>query len=218
MSLLEIKDIRKSFKVRDNELLVLDGINEVADKGELIALVGPSGAGKSTLMNIIGGLDKPTSGSIIFKGSDIYKMGELELNKYRGRYMGFIFQFHYLLEDFTALENVMMPMLLNGVSQNSAKERALELIEKTGLLDRAGHYPSELSGGEQQRIAVARALSNKPELILADEPTGNLDKHNSIVVLDMLKKQAESGVCVIVVTHDEYIASSCDRQIVLQKR
>lgn len=218
MSLLEIKDIRKSFKVRDNELLVLDGINEVADKGELIALVGPSGAGKSTLMNIIGGLDKPTSGSIIFKGSDIYKMGELELNKYRGRYMGFIFQFHYLLEDFTALENVMMPMLLNGVSQNSAKERALELIETTGLLDRAGHYPSELSGGEQQRIAVARALSNKPELILADEPTGNLDKHNSIVVLDMLKKQAENGVCVIVVTHDEYIASSCDRQIVLQKR
>lgn len=218
MSLLEIKDIRKSFKVRDNELLVLDGINEVADKGELIALVGPSGAGKSTLMNIIGGLDKPTSGSIIFKGSDIYKMGELELNKYRGRYMGFIFQFHYLLEDFTALENVMMPMLLNGASQNSAKERALELIETTGLLDRAGHYPSELSGGEQQRIAVARALSNKPELILADEPTGNLDKHNSVVVLDMLKKQAENGVCVIVVTHDEYIASSCDRQIVLQKR
>lgn len=218
MSLLEIKDIRKSFKVRDNELLVLDGINEVADKGELIALVGPSGAGKSTLMNIIGGLDKPTSGSIIFKDSDIYKMSELELNKYRGKYMGFIFQFHYLLEDFTALENVMMPMLLNGVSQNSAKERALELIEKTGLLDRAGHYPSELSGGEQQRIAVARALSNKPELILADEPTGNLDKNNSIIVLDMLKKQAESGVCVIVVTHDEYIASSCNRQIVLQKR
>lgn len=218
MSLLEIKDIRKSFKVRDNELLVLDRINEVADKGELIALVGPSGAGKSTLMNIIGGLDKPTSGSIIFKDSDIYKMSELELNKYRGKYMGFIFQFHYLLEDFTALENVMMPMLLNGVSQNSAKERALELIEKTGLLDRAGHYPSELSGGEQQRIAVARALSNKPELILADEPTGNLDKNNSIIVLDMLKKQAESGVCVIVVTHDEYIASSCNRQIVLQKR
>lgn len=218
MSLLEIKDIRKSFKVRDNELLVLDGINEVADKGELIALVGPSGAGKSTLMNIIGGLDKPTSGSIIFKDSDIYKMSELELNKYRGKYMGFIFQFHYLLEDFTALENVMMPMLLNGVSQNSAKDRALELIEKTGLLDRAGHYPSELSGGEQQRIAVARALSNKPELILADEPTGNLDKNNSIIVLDMLKKQAESGVCVIVVTHDEYIASSCNRQIVLQKR
>lgn len=218
MSLLEIRDIRKSFKVRDSELLVLDGINEKAEKGELIALVGPSGAGKSTLMNIIGGLDNPTSGSIIFKGSDIYKMSELELNKYRGRYMGFVFQFHYLLEDFTALENVMMPMLLNGASQNTAKERAFELIEKTGLLDRAGHYPSELSGGEQQRIAVARALSNKPELILADEPTGNLDKHNSAVVLDMLKKQAESGVCVIVVTHDEYIASSCNRQIVLQKR
>lgn len=218
MALLEVKNICKSFTVRDKELIVLDNINESADEGELIALVGPSGAGKSTLMHIMGGLDKPTSGSVIFNGLDICSMSEDNLNKYRGQYMGFIFQFHYLLDDFTALENVMMPMLLNGASKNEASKRALELIKNVGLEDRINHYPSEMSGGEQQRIALSRALINKPKLILADEPTGNLDKANSMLVLDILKKQSENGVCVIIVTHDENIASSCDRKIVLDKR
>ena len=195
--LLEIKNVSKSFDMKGSSLLVIDDFNFSADKGDLIALTGPSGAGKSTLLHIIGGLDKPTKGNIIFNNIDIYSMKESELNIYRGKNMGFVFQFHYLLEDFTALENIMIPMLIHGAGKD--------------------HYPSELSGGEQQRIAVARALSNKPEIILADEPTGNLDKANSLAVLEILKEQAANGVCVIIVTHDEYIASECKKHIVMQK-
>ena len=196
---------------------MLDNISETAMAGELIALTGPSGAGKSTLMNIIGGLDKPTDGKIIFQGSDIYSMPENELNAYRGKNMGFIFQFHYLLEDFTALENIMLPMLIAGAAKDTAEKRAAELIASVGLTERSAHLPSELSGGEQQRIAVARAVANNPRLILADEPTGNLDKTNSAAVLEILKNQAESGVCVIIVTHDENIAGACHRRVTLQK-
>lgn len=216
--LIEVKNINKSFSMREGELLVLQDVNETIDKGELVALTGPSGAGKSTLMQIIGGLDKPTSGEIIFNGINIYNMSEQELNVYRGKNMGFIFQFHYLLDDFTALENVMMPMLLSGKDKKFAENRAKELISQVGLLDRIEHFPNEMSGGEQQRIAIARALSNEPEIILADEPTGNLDKANSLAVLEILQKQAEAGVAVLIVTHDEYIASVCKRRIVLQKR
>ena len=216
--LLEIKNINKSFSMREGDLPVLQNINDTVDKGELVALIGPSGAGKSTLMHIIGGLDKPTSGEIIFNGTNIYNMSESELNSYRGNNMGFIFQFHYLLDDFTALENVMMPMLLNGKDKNFAENRAKDLISQVGLLDRLEHYPNEMSGGEQQRIAVARALANEPEIILADEPTGNLDKANSLAVLEILQKESSKGVAVIIVTHDEYIASVCQRRISLQKR
>lgn len=215
--LLEIRNVSKSFAIRGGNLLVLDNINETAMAGELIALTGPSGAGKSTLMNIIGGLDKPTDGKIIFQGSDIYSMSENELNAYRGKNMGFIFQFHYLLEDFTALENIMLPMLIAGAAKDTAEKRAAELIASVGLTERSAHLPSELSGGEQQRIAVARAVANNPRLILADEPTGNLDKTNSAAVLEILKNQAESGVCVIIVTHDENIADACHRRVTLQK-
>lgn len=215
--LLEIRNVSKSFAIRGGNLLVLDNINETAMAGELIALTGPSGAGKSTLMNIIGGLDKPTDGKIIFQGSDIYSMPENELNAYRGKNMGFIFQFHYLLEDFTALENIMLPMLIAGAAKDTAEKRAAELIASVGLTERSAHLPSELSGGEQQRIAVARAVANNPRLILADEPTGNLDKTNSAAVLEILKNQAESGVCVIIVTHDENIAGACHRRVTLQK-
>lgn len=215
--LLEIKNVSKSFDMKDSSLLVIDDFNFSADKGDLIALTGPSGAGKSTLLHIIGGLDKPTKGNIIFNNIDIYSMKESELNIYRGKNMGFVFQFHYLLEDFTALENIMIPMLIHGAGKHEAEKRAEELIKSVGLYDRKDHYPSELSGGEQQRIAVARALSNKPEIILADEPTGNLDKANSLAVLEILKEQAANGVCVIIVTHDEYIASECKKHIVMQK-
>lgn len=215
--LLEIRNVSKSFAIRGGNLLVLDNINETAMAGELIALTGPSGAGKSTLMNIIGGLDKPTDGKIIFQGSDIYSMPENELNAYRGKNMGFIFQFHYLLEDFTALENIMLPMLIAGAAKDTAEKRAAELIASVGLTERSAHLPSELSGGEQQRIAVARAVANNPRLILADEPTGNLDKTNSAAVLEILKNQAENGVCVIIVTHDENIAGACHRRVTLQK-
>lgn len=215
--LLEIKNVSKSFDMKGSSLLVIDNFNFSADKGDLIALTGPSGAGKSTLLHIIGGLDKPTKGSIIFNDIDIYSMKESELNVYRGKNMGFVFQFHYLLEDFTALENIMIPMLIHGAGKQEAEKRAEDLIKSVGLYERKNHYPSELSGGEQQRIAVARALSNKPEIILADEPTGNLDKANSLAVLEILKEQADNGVCVIIVTHDEYIASECRKHIVMQK-
>lgn len=217
MAFLEIKNISKRYYMKDSSLLVIDNFSYEAEKGDLISLTGPSGAGKSTLLNIIGGLDKPTEGNILFDGKDLYSKKDSELNSYRGKNMGFIFQFHYLLDDFNALENIMMPMLIHNISKSESEKRACELIESVGLSDRKNHYPNELSGGEQQRIAVARALAMKPDIILADEPTGNLDKANSKAVIEILKKQSENGVCVIIVTHDDFIASECKKHITMQK-
>lgn len=217
MAFLEIKNISKSYEMKDSSLLVIDNFSYTAEKGDLISLTGPSGAGKSTLLHMIGALDKPTKGNILFNGEDLYSKKESELNLYRGKHMGFIFQFHYLLDDFSAIENIMMPMLINNTPKDKAYEKAIKLIESVGLLNRKDHFPNELSGGEQQRIAVARALSMSPDIILADEPTGNLDKANSLAVLEILKKQAENGVCVIIVTHDDVIASECSKHITMQK-
>lgn len=217
MAFLEIKNISKSYEMKDSSLLVIDNFSYEAEKGDLIALTGPSGAGKSTLLHIIGALDKPTKGHVLFNREDLYSKKESELNLYRGKHMGFIFQFHYLLDDFSAIENIMMPMLIHNIPKAKAYEKASQLIESVGLLNRKDHYPNELSGGEQQRIAVARALSMSPDIILADEPTGNLDKANSMAVLDILKKQSENGVCVIIVTHDDFIASECKKHINMQK-
>ena len=217
MAFLEIKNISKSYEMKDSSLLVIDNFSYTAEKGDLISLTGPSGAGKSTLLHMIGAIDKPTKGNILFNGEDLYSKKESELNLYRGNHMGFIFQFHYLLDDFSAIENIMMPMLINNTPKDKAYEKAIKLIESVGLLNRKDHFPNELSGGEQQRIAVARALSMSPDIILADEPTGNLDKANSLAVLEILKKQAENGVCVIIVTHDDVIASECSKHITMQK-
>ena len=217
MAFLEIKNISKSYEMKDSSLLVIDNFSYTAEKGDLISLTGPSGAGKSTLLHMIGALDKPTKGNILFNGEDLYSKKESELNLYRGKHIGFIFQFHYLLDDFSAIENIMMPMLINNTPKDKAYEKAIKLIESVGLLNRKDHFPNELSGGEQQRIAVARALSMSPDIILADEPTGNLDKANSLAVLEILKKQAENGVCVIIVTHDDVIASECSKHITMQK-
>ena len=217
MAFLEIKNISKSYEMKDSSLLVIDNFSYTAEKGDLISLTGPSGAGKSTLLHMIGAIDKPTKGNILFNGEDLYSKKESELNLYRGKHMGFIFQFHYLLDDFSAIENIMMPMLINNTPKDKAYEKAKKLIENVGLLNRKDHFPNELSGGEQQRIAVARALSMSPDIILADEPTGNLDKANSLAVLEILKKQAENGVCVIIVTHDDVIASECSKHITMQK-
>lgn len=217
MAFLEIKNISKSYKMKESSLLVIDDFSYEAEKGDLISLTGPSGAGKSTLLHIIGALDKPDKGNILIDDKDLYSKKESELNLYRGKNMGFIFQFHYLLDDFTALENIMMPMLIHNVPKEKAYKRAENLIEMVGLINRKDHYPAELSGGEQQRIAVARALSMEPEIILADEPTGNLDKANSKAVIEILKKQAENGVCVIIVTHDDAIALECKKHIVMEK-
>ncbi len=215
--MLELKNISKSYNMVDGSLTVLKDFNEVINEGELIALVGPSGAGKSTLMHIAGGLDKPTSGQVLFQGQSIYDFKEADLNNYRGNHVGFVFQSHYLLDDFTAKENIMLPFIILGGNKKDAEIKADELLNSVSLSDRANHYPSELSGGEQQRISVARALVNSPKILLADEPTGNLDRVNSDGVIDILSSLSEKGVSVVIVTHDEAIASRCRRRIRLEK-
>ncbi|GAB1536436.1 ABC transporter ATP-binding protein [Geovibrio sp. ADMFC3] len=217
MSLLEIVNLNKSFLKGDYRLDVLSGFNMSVGKGEMLAIVGPSGAGKSTLLHIIGGLDKPDSGSVLFQGEDILKLKGKALDQFRNQDVGFVFQFHYLLEDFTALENVMMPALIAGENIDEAVKRAKALLAKVGLEDRVTHFPAELSGGEQQRTAIARAMMNSPKIILADEPTGSLDKKNSDEVLDMIRLMRDEGVTVLIVTHETAIAESCDRIIRIEK-
>lgn len=215
--MLELKNISKSYEVGENSLVVLSDFNETIEKGELIAIVGPSGAGKSTLLHIAGGLDAPSGGEVFFEGRSIYSLKEADLNGYRGNSVGFVFQSHYLLDDFTALENVMLPKLILGGDKKSTEKEARALIESVGLSDRLSHFPSELSGGEQQRIAVARALINNPKILLADEPTGNLDRGSSDAVMDILISLSEKGVSVVIVTHDEALSSRCRRLIRLKK-
>ncbi|MCD8567033.1 MAG: ABC transporter ATP-binding protein [Geovibrio sp.] len=217
MSLLEIIDLNKSFLKGDYRLNVLSGFNMSVGKGEMLAIVGPSGAGKSTLLHIIGGLDKPDSGSIMFQGEDILKLKGKAVDQFRNKDVGFVFQFHYLLEDFSALENVMMPALIGGMNIQDAAKRAKELLTKVGLENRITHFPAELSGGEQQRTAIARAMMNSPKVILADEPTGSLDKKNSDEVLDMIRLMRDEGVTILIVTHEDGIANSCDRIIRIEK-
>ncbi|PLX67730.1 MAG: lipoprotein-releasing system ATP-binding protein LolD [Denitrovibrio sp.] len=185
--------------------------------GERVAIVGPSGAGKSTLLQIIGGLDKPDSGTVVFDGENVFEKKGKMLDKYRNNSVCFVFQFHYLLEDFTALENVMIPALIAGVNRSEAEEKAKTLLERVGLSDRAQHFPTELSGGEQQRTAIARALMNGPRMILADEPTGSLDRKNSDEIIDMFDLMKKDGLTVLIVSHDETIADTCDRKVVLEK-
>ncbi|MDR2884055.1 MAG: ABC transporter ATP-binding protein [Deferribacteraceae bacterium] len=211
--MIELKNITKSY----GSLQVLNGINLTINKGEVLAITGQSGAGKSTLMHIIGGLDRPTSGEVLFDGTDIYKLNSTGLDRYRNEKIGFVFQFHYLLDDFSAVENIMIPSLLAGKGQTECKDRAIELLKSVGLADRATHHPKELSGGEQQRVAVARALMNNPSMILADEPTGNLDRTNSDIVQEMLFGLKSLGVAVVIVTHDTAMAAQCERTIHLEK-
>jgi lipoprotein-releasing system ATP-binding protein len=210
--LLDIKDVRKSYNISKVETLeVLKGINLQINKEEIVAIVGKSGAGKSTLLHLIGTLDTPDSGKIFFDGTDVYSMKEKELSKFRNSKIGFIFQFHHLLPEFTALENVMIPSMVSG-KENKAK--ALELLREVGLEDRGNHRPNEISGGEAQRIAIARALINSPDLILADEPTGNLDTHNADAVMNLIFSLRDKfKQTFIIVTHNEEFAQRCDRVI-----
>jgi len=215
--LLEIINLNKSFVKGHYALDVLKDFCMKVDAGERVAIVGPSGAGKSTLLQIIGGLDKPDNGVIMFEGENILEKKGKHLDRYRNGAVGFVFQFHYLLEDFTALENVMMPALIAGANRSEAKTRAMELLTRVGLADRSTHFPTELSGGEQQRTSIARALMNNPRMILADEPTGSLDKKNSEEVLSMFDIMKQDGITVLIVTHDESIADACDRKIEMEK-
>lgn len=208
--MIDIKNITKSF----GSLQVLKGIDLHINKGEIVSIVGPSGAGKTTLLQIIGTLDKPDSGSIVIDGIDVSNLSKAKLSDFRNRHLGFVFQFHQLLPEFTALENIMIPAFIAGTSQSEAKERAMELLKFMGLEDRASHKPNELSGGEKQRVAVARALVNKPAVILADEPSGSLDSKNKAELHQLFfDLRNKFGQTFVIVTHDESLAATTDRTI-----
>lgn len=208
--MIDIKNITKSF----GNLQVLKDINLHINKGEVVSIVGPSGAGKTTLLQIIGTLDKPDSGTICLDGIDVNKLSTRKLSDFRNQHIGFVFQFHQLLPEFTALENIMIPAYIAGKNNSEAKQRALELLEFMGLSDRANHKPAELSGGEKQRVAVARALVNKPAVILADEPSGSLDSKNKAELHQLFFDLRDKfGQTFVIVTHDEGLAAITDRTI-----
>lgn len=211
--MIDIKGITKSF----GSLQVLKGIDLHIDKGEVVSIVGPSGAGKTTLLQIIGTLDKPDSGSIMVDGIDVSSLSTKKLSDFRNQHLGFVFQFHQLLPEFTALENIMIPAFIAGKSRKEAKERAEELLAFMGLSDRASHKPAELSGGEKQRVAVARALINNPAVILADEPSGSLDTKNKAELHQLFFDLRDKfGQTFVIVTHDEGLAAITDRTIHLE--
>ena len=208
--MIQLQGITKSF----GSLQVLRGIDLNIDKGEIVSIVGPSGAGKTTLLQIMGTLDAPDSGMITIDGTLVSRTKEKELSAFRNKHIGFVFQFHQLLPEFTALENVMIPAFIAGVGQKEAAASALELLEFMGLTDRAGHKPNELSGGEKQRVAVARALINHPAVILADEPSGSLDTHNKEELHQLFfDLRNRFGQTFVIVTHDEGLARITDRTV-----
>lgn len=208
--MIEIKGIRKSF----GSLQVLKGIDLKIDKGEVVSIVGPSGAGKTTLLQIIGTLDRADSGTVVVDGVDTNGMNARRLAEFRNRHIGFVFQFHQLLPEFTAVENIMIPAYIAGMSTKDARRRAEELLDFMGLTERADHKPNELSGGEKQRVAVARALVNNPAVILADEPSGSLDSKNKAELHQLFFDLRDRfGQTFVIVTHDEQLASITDRTI-----
>ena len=209
--MIELKDITKTYRMGEVDFTVLSGVSLSVQSGELIAIMGPSGSGKSTIMNIIGCLDRPTSGSYRFEDREISELTDDELASIRNVKIGFVFQTFNLLARFSALKNVEVPLIYGGVPARLRKERAVPLLEKVGLADRLYHKPTELSGGQQQRVAVARALVNNPALLLADEPTGNLDSRSGEEILKILTGLNEQGVTVIIVTHDQSVAARCRR-------
>lgn len=213
---ISARNLVKTYQPDGVEVRVLRGLNLEIRAGEMVAILGASGAGKSTLLHIVGALDRPTSGEVYFQQKQIFQMSDSELARFRNRSIGFVFQFHHLLPEFSALENVIIPAMLSGASRREVEPRARELIERVGLLDRINHRPAELSGGEQQRVAVARALVNRPAVVLADEPTGNLDSESAGLVFDLLRDINRSdGMAFLVVTHNGEIARRMDRQVVM---
>ena len=211
--MITLKNITKSF----GTLQVLKGIDLQIEKGEVVSIVGPSGAGKTTLLQIMGTLDTPDTGSVLIGDTDVTQLSQKEMARFRNQHLGFVFQFHQLLPEFTALENVMIPALIANRSQKETKERAKELLDFLGLSDRAEHKPNELSGGEKQRVAVARALINKPSVILADEPSGSLDSKNKAELHQLFfDLRDQLGQTFVIVTHDEALAVLTDRTIHLK--
>ena len=211
--MIEVRNIRKSF----GSLEVLKGIDLEIERGKVVSIVGASGAGKTTLLQIMGTLDKADSGSVVIDGVDVMKLSDAKRSAFRNKHMGFVFQFHQLLPEFTALENVMMPALIGGTSRSEAKKRAEELLAFMGLSERASHKPNELSGGEKQRVAVARALVNKPDVVFADEPSGSLDTQNKQELHRLFfDLRDRMGQTFVIVTHDEQLADLADRKICMK--
>ncbi len=213
-NLVEVIDLHKSFGAGASRVEVLKGISLQVEAGETIALVGASGAGKSTLLHILGTLDRPTSGKVLYGGEDLFRLGDGELASFRNRMIGFVFQFHHLLPEFSALENAIMPLLIAGMKRKDAEPIGSGLLKDVGLSHRLNHKPGELSGGEQQRVAIARALVTSPRLVLADEPTGNLDMRTSEEVHELLTEiHRDRGITLIVVTHNEKLAARMGKTI-----
>ena len=215
-SLLQTVDLRRVFSETGEELEILKGVNFEMEAGELVALTGSSGSGKSTFLNLVGMLDTPTSGEILFKGKPLSKFNSQERDMYHRVQVGFVFQFHHLLSEFTAIENVCVPGRILGTSEKECRERAAMLLETVGLKDRLKHLPRELSGGERQRVAIARALMNHPDLVLADEPSGNLDEANSAMLNELIGELNEKfNQAFLIVTHDEKLAGFAKRRVVM---
>jgi lipoprotein-releasing system ATP-binding protein len=212
--MIEAVNLTKSFKMAGLELTVLKGINLTIGRGEMLAIVGASGAGKSTLLHILGTLDRPTSGTVLFEGQDLFQLSDQRQAEFRNRSIGFVFQFHHLLPEFTALENVCLPAYIQNRSAGDVDGEARSLLKDVGLEHRLTHKPGELSGGEQQRVAVARALIQQPNLVLADEPTGNLDTHTGDALFNLMRTLNRArGITFVIVTHNEKLSAQADRII-----
>ena len=212
--MIEVADLGKSFSTSGGDIEVLHGVSLRIRAGERIAVVGTSGAGKTTLMHLLGGLDRPTSGDVLFEGDSLFRLRGAELDAFRNRTVGFVFQFNQLLPEFSALENTMMPLLIGGFKRSEAYKKATAMLVEVGLSHRLSHKPGALSGGEQQRVAIARALVCKPRLLLADEPTGNLDSNTSGEIMLLLNQLHQThGLTMIIVTHNQALANSLDRTL-----
>ena len=216
MPVIEIKNVEKIYRMGDVQVPALDGVDIVVNRGEFVAIMGPSGSGKSTAMNMVGCLDVPTRGRIFLDGHDISQLGESELAQIRGKKIGFIFQTFNLINSVSAIENVELPMIFQGVPKDERTEKAKELLTLVDLGDRMDHKPTEMSGGQQQRVAIARALANDPEVILADEPTGNLDSKTGTEIVELIERLHKKGKTVVMVTHDETLAKHAERIVRLK--
>ncbi|MFA6244817.1 MAG: ABC transporter ATP-binding protein [Candidatus Hydrogenedentales bacterium] len=216
--IIECVKVEKIYHDGTRELRILEGLDLVVDEGQILTISGPSGVGKSTLLHIMGTLDRPTGGEVLFRGKSLVSTSRSEINRIRNQQLGFVFQFYHLLPEFTALENVMMPAISVGKRRRDCRERAEELLGKVGLTDRMTHKPGMLSGGEQQRVAIARALFNKPSVVLADEPTGNLDERTGGGIIDLLwKLNEDEGVTLVIVSHDDALGQRAHRWVYLHQ-
>ncbi|MDO4697441.1 MAG: lipoprotein-releasing ABC transporter ATP-binding protein LolD [Pasteurellaceae bacterium] len=215
--LLRCENISKFYQEGENATQVLKNVSFSMNNGELVAIVGSSGSGKSTLLHTLGGLDQPSEGEVFIKGQSLQKLSGNALAALRNQHLGFVYQFHHLMADFSALENVMMPMLIGKQNKSEARDRAEKMLNAVGLSHRISHRPSALSGGERQRVAIARALVNNPALVLADEPTGNLDQKTTESIFDLIKQlNQEQGIAFLLVTHDLHLASKLNRRLIMQ--